>query len=134
MVLSEDLMMTGTTLHYCQTYTHVIVNMGLAQAHLNHIFFSHLPFPGNECISQLCRCLQTQFVSYSMDVAEYIMHQFDEQEFTTNEHALSMIKLVSLVRVHQRIAPSTFSLSFSADGRGDSRLSAHSVSTAAPCT
>ena len=48
---------------------------------------------GNEYIS-LCCCLQTQFVSYLMEVVEYAMYQFDEQEFTSNEHALSMIKLV----------------------------------------
>ena len=52
---------------------------------------------GNECLKQLCICLQAHFSSFSSELLEYLLHQIDYQDFQelpSNEHALSVVNIL----------------------------------------
>ena len=58
---------------------------------INTIYTVHV---GNECLMQLSSCLLSYFAGFCPELIQYIMRQFDFQDLPSNEHSLSLVKLV----------------------------------------
>ena len=65
----------------------------------NDVTFSEeLLIVGNQCLQELCRCLQNHFAASCQDLVNFVIQQFDEPELFSSDHTLSVIKLLMQVR------------------------------------
>ena len=62
--------------------------------HCSGVNESFLFLLGNECLTQLSSCLQSHFAPFCPETIQYILRQFDFPDLPSNEHALSLVKLV----------------------------------------
>ena len=64
----------------------------------NDVTFSEeLLIVGNQCLQELCRCLQNHFAASCPDLVNFVIQQFDEPELFSADHTLSVIKLLMQV-------------------------------------
>ena len=57
-------------------------------------FSEELLIVSNRCLSELCRCLGTNFTGCSSDAANFIVQQLEDSEIPSHELASSVIKLL----------------------------------------